>query len=229
MVVSAPPYALGLRTPTREHPKTPLTVQGVLPAWLRGTLVRTGPGQFEVNGESYQHWFDGLTVLVGFDFSDAGIAYSSRFLRSGSYCDAQAHHETLADVATEFPRINYRRCNGQPYQFVYGGENGSGSKLIDRLVKVDVQTGEVLTWQAACTYPSEPVFVASPQAAAEDQGVLLSVVLDGRQQKSFLLVLDAQTMQELARAEIPQIIPFGLHGQYFEDPDSPAASPHLHR
>ena len=58
------------------------------------------------------------------------------------------------------------------------------------------------------------MFVAAPEAAAEDEGVLLSVVLDGRTGNSFLLVLDARSLDEMARAEVPHHIPFGFHGQF---------------
>jgi carotenoid cleavage dioxygenase-like enzyme len=57
------------------------------------------------------------------------------------------------------------------------------------------------------------VFVAAP-AANEDDGVILSVVLDTRQAASFLLILDASTFRELARADAPHHIPFGFHGNY---------------
>jgi carotenoid cleavage dioxygenase-like enzyme len=45
--------------------------------------------------------------------------------------------------------------------------------------------------------------------------VLLSVVLDGRDARSYLLVLDAASLEELGRAGVPHHIPFGFHGQYF--------------
>ena len=32
---------------------------------------------------------------------------------------------------------------------------------------------------------------------------------------SFLLVLDAESFAERARAEVPHHIPFGFHGQFF--------------
>ena len=51
-------------------------------------------------------------------------------------------------------------------------------------------------------------------AEDEDDGVLLSVVLDSRTERSFLLVLDARSLEELARAEVPHHIPFGFHGQF---------------
>jgi carotenoid cleavage dioxygenase-like enzyme len=38
------------------------------------------------------------------------------------------------------------------------------------------------------------------------------VVLDGGRRTSYLLVLDARDMSELARAAVPHHIPFGFHG-----------------
>ena len=64
-------------------------------------------------------------------------------------------------------------------------------------------------------YPGEPVFVPAPGATAEDDGVLLSVILDPERGTSSLLVLDAATLAERARAEVPHHIPHGFHGQYF--------------
>jgi beta,beta-carotene 9',10'-dioxygenase len=58
------------------------------------------------------------------------------------------------------------------------------------------------------------VFVGCPDTDGEDEGVVLSVVLDGRKGSSFLLVLDATSLEELARAEVPHHIPFGFHGAF---------------
>jgi carotenoid cleavage dioxygenase-like enzyme len=81
-------------------------------------------------------------------------------------------------------------------------------------VKADVVERRSTVWADADCFPGEPVFVAAPRAADEDAGVLLSVVLDARRGNSFLLVLDARSLEELARAEVPHHIPFGFHGQF---------------
>ena len=73
-------------------------------------------------------------------------------------------------------------------------------------------------------YPGEPVFVAAPDAEAEDDGVLLSVVFDSRSGRSFMLVLDAAELTELARAEAPHHIPYGFHGQFVGE-DAPSERP----
>ena len=49
-----------------------------------------------------------------------------------------------------------------------------------------------------------------------DDGVVLSVVLDAAQGRSFLLVLDAASLGEIARAYVPHPILFGYHGEYFQ-------------
>jgi beta,beta-carotene 9',10'-dioxygenase len=57
--------------------------------------------------------------------------------------------------------------------------------------------------------------VASPGSSIEDEGVVLSVVLDSQIGRSFVLVLDASSLAERARAEVPHHIPFGFHGNFF--------------
>ncbi|OAX85540.1 hypothetical protein ACJ72_00078 [Emergomyces africanus] len=53
-----------------------------------------------------------------------------------------------------------------------------------------------------------------PEVLDEDDGVLLSVVLDGLKGKSYLLVLDAKSMKEVGRAEVAGPIGFGFHGTH---------------
>ncbi|XP_014115273.1 PREDICTED: beta,beta-carotene 9',10'-oxygenase isoform X3 [Pseudopodoces humilis] len=111
----------------------------------------------------------------------------------------------------EFPQINYTRCNGRRYRYFYGC--GFGHLVGDSLIKVDVETKNFKIWQEEGSYPSEPVFVPVPNATAEDSGVILSVVVSPTEnQSAFLLVLDAETFQELGRAEVEVPMPYGFHG-----------------
>jgi beta,beta-carotene 9',10'-dioxygenase len=121
--------------------------------------------------------------------------------------------ERLTDQRLELPRINYGNNNERPYRYVWGV--GADQGWIDQITKVDLTTGDSAVWAEEECYPGEPVFVSAPDAEREDDGVLLSVVLDGRAGTSFLLVLDAGSLEELARASVPHHIPFGFHGNYF--------------
>lgn len=124
----------------------------------------------------------------------------------------------IAPVALELPRINYSRRNGSHYRFAYGVGCDNGTRpardFFNQLVKIDVDTGESKFWHEPGCYPGEPVFVAAPGAGAEDDGVVLSVVLDSASESSFLLVLDAGSWREVARAGVPHAVPFGFHGQF---------------
>jgi carotenoid cleavage dioxygenase-like enzyme len=137
-------------------------------------------------------------------------------LRPGS---AAAEFDVLSDEPLELPRINYDRHHTRDYRYVYGVsvQNRDVGTWFDRLAKVDVRTSTKRHWHVPGCYPGEPVFVPTPDGQDEDDGVLLSVVLDSRRGGSFLLVLDARTMEECARAEAPHVIPFGFHGSYFGD------------
>ena len=121
--------------------------------------------------------------------------------------------EPLTEGSLELPRIDYGRRNTRDYSYAYF--TGADTGWIDRLVKVDVRDGSRAEWRADGCFPGEPVFVREPAADAEDAGVVLSVVLDANAGHSFLLVLDAGSFEEIARADAPHHIPFGFHGQYF--------------
>ncbi|WP_182021800.1 carotenoid oxygenase family protein [Haloquadratum walsbyi] len=74
---------------------TSISVEGSLPSWLTGTLIRNGPGAFSFpEGSSVDHWFDGLAMLTRFTFepvdgADDVIHYQNRFLRTDAYADAR--------------------------------------------------------------------------------------------------------------------------------------------
>ncbi len=124
--------------------------------------------------------------------------------------------EVVSDEVMELPRIDDRRVAAD-YRYMYatGTREGQPYAFQNQLVKVDIRRGDAYTWYVEDCYPGEPVFVPSPDSHAEDDGVVLSVVLDAPKGTSFLLVLDARTFEEIARAEVPHHIPFGFHGQYF--------------
>jgi carotenoid cleavage dioxygenase-like enzyme len=123
--------------------------------------------------------------------------------------------EALAPVSLELPRINYEAHAGKPYRYVWGTGIRSPGDFLDSIVKIDANVGDAMKWYEDGVYPGEPVFVPAPSAQAEDDGVLLSVVLDIAKDQSFLLVLDASSLTEKARAEAPHAIPFHFHGNYF--------------
>ncbi|KAM4545601.1 carotenoid-cleaving dioxygenase, mitochondrial-like [Odontesthes bonariensis] len=124
------------------------------------------------------------------------------------------HGDDLCEYGgLEFPQINYGKCNTRPYRYFYGC--GFRHLVGDSLLKMDLEDKTFKAWYQKGFYPSEPVFVPSPDAVEEDDGVLLSVVLTPSQDKgTFLLILDAKTFEELGRANVPVNIPYGFHGAF---------------
>jgi carotenoid cleavage dioxygenase-like enzyme len=97
----------------------------------------------------------------------------------------------LSDVCLELPVINhsFARTNSS-YRYVYGcGVNHKKpNEFYNQIEKIDTETGKSQSWYREYHYPGEAVFVASPGTQSEDDGVLLSVVLNAEKQTSYLLV-----------------------------------------
>jgi carotenoid cleavage dioxygenase-like enzyme len=131
--------------------------------------------------------------------------------------------EQLSDTLVELPRFDYDRRAGRRYRYVCGVGTTAVGDFVDSLIKLDLERRTASSWHEEGCYPGEPVFVEKPGTVQEDGGVVLSVVLDTRRGASFLIVLDAATFQEVARAEAPHHIPFGFHGSFLieEGADSP--------
>ena len=152
-----------------------------------------------------------LDVLRGNDPMDIPVSQYRRFtiaLDNGSV-EYKIMHEGL-----ELPRINYQ-LNTRNYNFLYAVGMSSVTSFTNRLIKIDVQTGNSVSWTEQNCQPGEPVFVPRHGAKGEDDGVILSVVLDPNSGQSFLLILDSKSFKEIARASVPHHIPFGIHGQYY--------------
>ncbi|MGK2878591.1 MAG: carotenoid oxygenase family protein [Solirubrobacterales bacterium] len=178
-------------------------------------------------------WEDGEDVVVDLcRFDDASIVENLYLeaIRKGEYPEdasaylhryrlkpgaERAEEHRVSEEPIELPRINYRENNCRPYSCVYGVGMAPGTGVpFDRLVKIDATRGSSTVWQEDDCLVGEPVFVAAPNAKSEDDGVLLSLALDGRLGRSMLLVLDARDMTELARAEVSRAVPPGFHGNF---------------
>jgi len=127
--------------------------------------------------------------------------------------------DILSDACIELPRIDYNRYNtDSKYRFTYGVSvhPSASTGFYNSLVKIDTLSGKSVYWHEANCYPGEPFFQPSPQSKNDEDGILLSIVLDAKDEISFLLILDATNMQEIARASLPAPIVYGFHGEFFQ-------------
>ncbi|EEB90989.1 hypothetical protein MPER_10728 [Moniliophthora perniciosa FA553] len=117
--------------------------------------------------------------------------------------------------ATELATI-HPAYNCKPYRYAYGINRNPSTlhTFADRIIRLDMENreGGNKTWGAPGYTTSEPIFVPRPGGDAEDDGVVLSVVLDVEKGRSMLVILDAKDMEEVARAEMQTAFPIGFHG-----------------
>ncbi|XP_069703964.1 carotenoid isomerooxygenase-like isoform X2 [Periplaneta americana] len=129
--------------------------------------------------------------------------------------------ELLCDLGCETPRLHYERYLGKSYQYFYAISSDVDADNPGTLIKVDIKTRTKKTWCEDNVYPSEPIFVPSPDPKNEDDGVVLSALIWGRglEKQVGVLVLDASTWQELGRATFttPSPVPKCLHGWFTGD------------
>lgn len=121
----------------------------------------------------------------------------------------QAQKFDSMELATINPAYLTRR-----HRYTYGCADRLKSSFMDGIAKFDNITQTSIFWETDGHTPGEPIFVADPQGTAEDGGVLLTVVLDGYAEKSYLLVLSAKDLTEVGRAEMAGPMSFGFHGTH---------------
>ena len=92
--------AFGLaRSLREEHSYHPL-VEGKIPAEIRGTLYRNGPGLFERDGYRKANILDGDGMVQAFRFAKGAVHYRNRFVRTHKWLDEEAADKYLYNTWT---------------------------------------------------------------------------------------------------------------------------------
>ena len=103
-------FIKGFETLNQEVVIEDLPVQGSLPIWLNGALLRNGPAMFEIGGQSFRHWFDGMAMLHRFGFADGHVSYANKFLQSTAYKGNLASGKiSYSEFATDPCRSIFKR------------------------------------------------------------------------------------------------------------------------
>ncbi|KAI9095566.1 retinal pigment epithelial membrane protein-domain-containing protein [Phlyctochytrium arcticum] len=148
------------------------------------------------------------------NIAEASILYKSNKTKNQG---VSFTHRT--DYSLEWPRIN-PKFQSRRYQYAWGltidpHKRRLTNVIWDTIVKSDLDGTILKEWRCDGCYPGEPVMVPKPNGSHEDDGVILSVVLDTHAKNtSFLLMLNASNMAETARVTLPFHIPFGFYGAW---------------
>ncbi|KAH8550472.1 retinal pigment epithelial membrane protein-domain-containing protein [Umbelopsis sp. PMI_123] len=133
----------------------------------------------------------------------------------------KAAEEIVLPIPLELPQVN-ASVKGRVYNFVWGlsvaptGDSNTEGKMWNCIVKANLNNKEIVgTWSQPYCYPSEAGFIPRPARGPddlvdEDDGILVSIVLDAQRATSFLLILDANTMQAICRADLPYLVPLSF-------------------
>lgn len=120
----------------------------------------------------------------------------------------------------ELPVIDPRRRT-ERFRFAWGTCRGeaSGPSVYNGLARLDLERGSgnacVALRNFGTDIPGEPIFVPRHPKAPEGEGWVLSLVYRAREHRSELFVLDAETLQTVARYALPHHQSPGFHG-FFE-------------
>lgn len=234
VIVTEPPFTARLRSPLFR--KRPYLYNFVWDA-VEGTRItvidrRTGTLQSALTThplyffDTLNSWEEGTSVIVDIGaYPDPSIlndlAFSPEKDTPGDFPAAQPTRLTIdmarqnvtcipfkCSAGTSFaidPRFSMKR-----YMILFSNSPARRGELATRLCRFNAADNTTLLWSAENCLTGEPVFVPAFPEAPEGNGWLLSFVLDTLQHRSFLLVLHAETMREVARAWLPHVLPFGL-------------------
>jgi carotenoid cleavage dioxygenase-like enzyme len=126
--------------------------------------------------------------------------------------------EALDDRFCEFPRLDERRT-GLPYRWGYavGGADGDAIRGLRSILRYDLQSGACQAHhEAEGDAINEPIFVPRSADSPEGEGYLLSLVYRRQEDRSDLLILDAENLEQgpLATVRLPHRVPNGFHGNW---------------
>lgn len=123
----------------------------------------------------------------------------------------------LCDMNTEFPVVNLNYM-GRKGRYSYNVYIDSGNTLkFTGLVKYDTWTGASKKYLfAPHNYGTEAAFAPKKNAKSEDDGYVISYIYNEQENKSELIILDAQHFElgPIARIAIPQRVPMGFHATW---------------
>ena len=91
--------------------------------------------------------------------------------------------------------------------------------VFSSIAKTDWLTDKFVQWhpENGESCPCEPVFVARPGAGEENDGVVLTIIVNKKGTNSILVALDGRSLSDVASVVMPQVCGIGLHEPFIEN------------
>jgi carotenoid cleavage dioxygenase len=123
----------------------------------------------------------------------------------------KVREERLDDHPQEFPRIDERRT-GRRHRYGYSVGFTDGAEA---LLRHDMAAGATTSRTVGRgTSLGEFVFVPNTPDSAEDDGVLMGFAQHYTAGRTDLVLLDSQTLEDIAAIHLPVRVPAGFHGNW---------------
>jgi len=125
----------------------------------------------------------------------------------------ETREEFLDDQFFEFGMIN-ANCGGRPYRYTFAMTAEPGWFLFNGMVRFDTITGAKQTWRfQPGVFASESPVAPRPGAGREDDGHVLTFVMDMNNDRSECHIFDASDISAgpVCRVVLPERISSGTH------------------
>ncbi len=155
----------------------------------------------------------------------------------GSKSDAPTA-KVIAEVAAEFPHVDDRYV-GRPYRYAfmqatdptkpYDAEKAGPIMgfFFNTFLSLDMTTGQIRSWFCGDTSSTqEPVFAPKSADAPEGEGYVMGIVNRRAENRSDLVIFDAQRIDEgpIATVKIPVRLKYAIHGNWVPALTFPSAT-----
>lgn len=136
--------------------------------------------------------------------------------------------KVISELSAEFPHIDDRYI-GRPYRYAfmqatdptkpYNADRAGPIMgfFFNTFLTMDMTTGQTKSWFCGDTSSTqEPVFAPKRADAPEGEGYVMGIVNRRAENRSDLVILDAQRMDEgpIATIKIPVRLKYGIHGNW---------------
>ncbi|MEN0005592.1 MAG: carotenoid oxygenase family protein [Bacteroidota bacterium] len=129
----------------------------------------------------------------------------------------QVKTSNLSPYPGELPNVAPTK-EGRLNRYIWNiaGTPETTNMVLHGVAKVDAHERQTMYKDLKPHLPGEPIFVPRPNPKAEDDGWILMLLFDTIEAETRLLVLEADTLEEVASAKLPHNIPLGFHGMWLD-------------
>lgn len=199
-------------------------LSGNIPAGLRGSLYRNGPGRLERGGMRVAHWFDGDGAILAVHFGDAGATGVYRYVETPEFLDEERAGRFIYSGYGMLPP------GGLLNRFTKGLKNAANTSVLalnDRLLALwegahpytlDLETLETYKPDDLGGLPDSVPFSAHPKCDSKTGDIYNFGVSFGKDPTLNIYCLDAKGKLNRHTSHkldgFPLIHDFAMAGQY---------------